>query len=513
MSNPPPPIPYDMLAIGDMLDHITRSLRHALDDDGKRLPIFRMENHIVRIYRWEQASSDYLENLRRDDDALVVDPVDVTKMHEYIIEHAPFVKMTGQGPQAMAAPEKLAKHYMAAQERWRFRVLTGVIAAPTIREDGSLLLDDGWDKASGLYLDKGGVGFPAIPNVPTRADALTALAVLKTPFEEFPFEETEDFPPQSPSLSVALAAILTGLIRRTLPTAPIFGFDAPEAGSGKGLACNVVSIIVTGNRATAINFSTTDTEFRKLLFAALLKNDPIITLDNISRPLEGDALNTLMTEATMSDRRLGFSENPTVPTNVLVLANGNNLLTKGDTHRRLVAARILTGEHPERRKFKRPNLLQYVEANRPALVSAGLTILRAYHCAGYPGGDALPEFGSYETWSKRVRAALVWLDLADPVQTQERFTAADPEREALGAMLRALYQLQESKWFKAKDISLAMDDALLDALALADVTQETKAIGQYLAGKEGKTVDGLRLTGGTDTHTKVRTFRVTAVNP
>ena len=55
--------------------------------------------------------------------------------------------------------------------------------------------------------------------------------------------------------------------------------------------------------------------------------------------------------------------------------------------------------------------------------------------------------------------------------------------------------------------------ALLDALALADVAQETKAIGQYLAGKEGKTVDGLRLTGGTDTHTKVRTFRVTAVNP
>ena len=68
----------------------------------------------------------------------------------------------------------------------------------------------------------------------------------------------------------------------------------------------------------------------------------------------------------------------------------------------------------------------------------------------------------------------MWLDLADPVQTQERFTAADPEREALGAMLRALYQLQESKWFKAKDISLAVDDALLDALALADVTPENQ---------------------------------------
>ena len=199
----PPPIPYDMLAIGDMLDHITRSLRHAKADDGEqRLPIFRMENHIVRIYRWEQASSDYLENLRRDDDALVVDPVDVTKMHEYIIEHAPFVKMTGQGPQAMAAPEKLAKHYMAAQERWRFRVLTGVIAAPTMREDGSLLLDDGWDKASGLYLDKGGVGFPAIPNVPTRADALAALDCAQDAIRGIPIRADRGLPA---SVAIALS--------------------------------------------------------------------------------------------------------------------------------------------------------------------------------------------------------------------------------------------------------------------------------------------------------------------
>src|SRR6185437_14799969 len=117
-----------------------------------------------------------------------------------------------------------------------------------------------------------------------------------------------------PSMSVALSAILTGLIRRTLRTSPLHGFDAPEAGSGKGLACSVVTIIVTGHRATAVNYSTTDTEFRKLLFSALLANDQVIVLDNIARPLEGESLNTLLTEETMSDRILGVSQNAVVPT-------------------------------------------------------------------------------------------------------------------------------------------------------------------------------------------------------
>ena len=33
---------------------------------------------------------------------------------------------------------------------------------------------------------------------------------------------------------------------RTLRSAPIHGFDADAAGAGKGLACSVVTIIVTG---------------------------------------------------------------------------------------------------------------------------------------------------------------------------------------------------------------------------------------------------------------------------
>lgn len=503
------PMLYDPLALPAMLDHIGACLRRA------NVNVYRMEDRLVYVFRWEVPSSDAEEGLHRDANALVTERITDLRLLEYIVEHARFSKLDRRSGNLVivAPPPKLASHFMASKDRWRFRVLNGVIQAPTMRADASLLTMEGYDRMSGLYLDTGGAEFPTIPDNPTKDEAERALALLKTPFEEFPFPTNdEEFPPLSPSLSVALSAVLTGLIRRTLPTAPLHGFDAAEAGSGKGLGCSIVTMIVTGNRAAAINYSTTETEFRKLLFSALLANDQVIVLDNVTRPLEGDALNSCLTESRMGDRILGLSENAIVPTNALLLANGNNLSVKGDMHRRIIAARIEAGENPEERKFKRPNVLAWVEEHRPALVAAGLTILRAYEVAGRPGANDLPEFGSFEQWSSRVRGALVWLGQADPCATRERFRLYDTERGNLGAFLFALQELLGRSWFRVADlvrkVQIEHDHPLHTALEGAGLSLDARSIGNYLAKNEGKTVDGLRLDGGHDKHKKVRMFRV-----
>lgn len=508
---PPPPFIYDPLQLPKMLDFIGAILRRS------KIPVFRMEDRIVYAYRWERPSSDNdQDKLRRDDNALLVEGVSDLKMHEFVVEYVPFAEIdtSGQTPQVIpiAPPRSLSSQFMEARDRWRFPTLTGLIQAPTLREDGSLLATEGYDKASGLYLDLNGVQYPAIPDKPTRADALKALAVLKEPFEEFPFaiDPADEFEePKSSSLSVAMSAILTGLIRRTIEFAPLHGFDAPEAGSGKGLCCNIVTLIVTGNRATAITFGDSEIEFRKLLFSALLANDQVIVFDNLTRPLEGPSLNSAMTEKTLTDRVLGVSKTATVPTNALFMANGNNLRIKGDMHRRIIAARIEPGENPEERKFKRPNLLQWVENDRPRLVVAGLTILRAYEAAGRPKVP-MSEYGSYEEWSARVRAPLMWLGEADPVATRARFKASEPEREALAKVFDVLHTIHGKEWFKANvALSDAMSsDDLSDALHDADVGIDARSIGAYLSANYGRTVEGLTLQMRRDTAAKVNAFRV-----
>ena len=109
--------------------------------------------------------------------------------------------------------------------------LTGVIEAPTVRPDGSLLTTPGYDPATGLLFDPGDTRFPAIPEKPSRADAEAALEMLKRPFVAFPFLGEAD-------RSVALSSVLTVLVCRTLRAVPLFGFSAPEDGKRQNAACD-----------------------------------------------------------------------------------------------------------------------------------------------------------------------------------------------------------------------------------------------------------------------------------
>ena len=106
----------------------------------------------------------------------------------------------------------------------------------------------------------------------------------------------------------------------------------PKLDRARACAARVVTNVVTGTDATAITFGDDENEMKKLLFSALLANDQVIVFDNLTRPLEGAALNTVLTEASWEERVLGESRTATVPTNALFLASGNNLQINGDMH-------------------------------------------------------------------------------------------------------------------------------------------------------------------------------------
>jgi putative DNA primase/helicase len=72
--------------------------------------------------------------------------------------------------------------------------------------------------------------------------------------------------------------------------------------------------------------------------------------------------------------------------------------------------------------------LATAHADRGRYIAAALTICRAYLAAGSPG--CLPRLASYGPWSDRVRSPLVWLGMADPVDTMAELAAGDPVREA-----------------------------------------------------------------------------------
>lgn len=205
-------------------------------------------------------------------------------------------------------------------------MLTGIINCPTLRADGSILDLPGYDAQTGLLFDPQEVRFSALPRDPDRDMALRALAYLKDLISTFPFVAEGD-------RAVALSAILTALVRRSLPTAPLHGFNAPTAGTGKSMLVDLASLIATARPAPVIAQGKSEEEMEKRLGAALIAGDVLIAIDNCEEPLGGELLCQTMTQTSLKVRILGKSVNAEVPSNAAIFATGNNLTFEGDMRR------------------------------------------------------------------------------------------------------------------------------------------------------------------------------------
>jgi hypothetical protein len=506
------PVKWDVTKLPAMLDHAEAAMLAA------GVPLYQMGGRLVHPVRTDADSSD-AENVRRKAGSLTVQEVSALRLREYMVEHVPLysVKTSRKGEKTrarFAAPMMLANHFLARQDRWRVPVLNGVIETPTLRRDGTLLDSDGYDPESGLLLDMGGMEYPAIPDKPTREDAESALALLQGPFKDFPF--VRNAKGESPSQSVMLSAVLTGVVRRTLHSAPIHGTSAPTMGTGKTLAMDVVSLIVTGRLTTAMSQGASEEEDEKRLFSVLLQNDPILLIDNVKRPIEGDALCTILTQASWQSRILGENRKVAVPTNALFLASGNNLAFKGDmTTRALLCRMDARVERPETRRFD-VDLKVQVPAQRPQLVAAALTVLRAFVVAGRPGLDKLTPFGRFEDWSNLVRGALVWLGEPDPCRTRNFIAVDDPEHNDFAQLIAAIQENvpDDHSWTAGELMKVAQDctdDVLSEAIAGVVPKATTKNLGMYLKRHQGKIIGSTRLDAKHDTRRKLWVYKVKKV--
>jgi putative DNA primase/helicase len=364
-----------------------------------------------------------IQILERQEHALIVDMAEAATFERFDKRAK---KWVAADPPILAV-KALREHGLG---KFRFPTLHGVITAPTLRADGTVISSQGYDAATGLFFDHRGVMFPPIPERPTRADAEGALARIAKLIENFPFVTSCD-------RSVALSAILTACVRRSLPTAPLHAFTAPTAGTGKSKLVDIASVIATGFKAAPLSHGANEEETEKRLASKLMAGEPFIAIDNCTQPLCGDLICSLLTQERVSPRILGMSKTPSISTGAFVAANGNNLIIRGDLVRRTMLCRIdAKVEQPETRVFTSGDPVESAMAKRAELVVDALTILRAYEVAGRPkqSGHASP-LGSFECWSDLVRDALIWLGEADPVESMNQLRKRDPILEAVRAVM------------------------------------------------------------------------------
>jgi hypothetical protein len=276
---------------------------------------------------------------------------------------------------------------------------------------------------------------------------------------EFPFAVDDD----GVSLSVALSAQISTVCRGAYPIVPVHIVDAPAAGSGKSYLLSTVSWIVTGQSMPVLGAGKSEEELGKRLDAAVITGQPLICIDNVVGEIGGDTICRLTEQWRPQVRILGQTQIVNVDARgISFFANGNNIIVVGDFYRRVVRCRLdARSERPELRQFKR-NPMDEILADRGAFIAAALTICRAYRVAERPG--LLPKLASYAEWSDTVRSALVWLGEADPVKSQDKSHAEDPEAVALMTMLNewiALFGAGEAHAVAVRNVINCCDDNTL----------------------------------------------------
>lgn len=232
-----------------------------------------------------------------------------------------------------------------------------------------------------------------------------------------------------------------------------------------------------------------------------------------------------ITADAMVDRVLGKSEAIRIPNRALLILTGNNLSLAGDLPRRVIICRIdPETDQPFARQFDL-DPLQWVLENRMAMLAAACTLIRSRFT--HFTKPASGRLASFEAWDDLVRQTVVFADImlcpsefGDPMDLVREAQAADPEADALFALLDALRERFRGAEFNAKEAMVAMqsdmgnraiETALLD-LAGDRAIRSAKSIGRVLKHREGRIVHGLRLTGRADTASGSRFYRVQFVD-
>lgn len=401
----------------------------AIDDENTVSPsLFTRGGELVRI-------ADC-------DSQLCIEPHNEASIIGHLARTADWIRVNEKGTSSVTPSKDVAKDLLAYPAR-RLPRLEAILRTPVFAAGGDLLSEDGYHPGHGLWLEGiSSLGLPTIPQAPSRDDIARARRLICDELlGEFPFVGDAD-------RSHVVAALLLPAVRRLIEgVTPLHVISAPIAGSGKGLLCDVTSILHTGRACPVQPISAKEEEIRKVITSQLSLARPIILLDNARerQRIDSASLAAALTAETWTDRILSESRNATLPNRALWLLTGNNPQFSTELARRSVRIRI----DPQRDQpwlrtgFRYQNLRAWTLEHRPDILAALFVLVRAWQRAGCPHNPK--ELGSYERWSQVIGGILMVVEIPGFLGNLDEFYASsDDEGQMWRDFVRAWWEKFDS---------------------------------------------------------------------
>ena len=287
----------------------------------------------------------------------------------------------------------------AARSRYsRFSKLEVISRSPFVRVDGSICQRNGYDALSKtMVVMDDSLAAINVPEFPTREEVEAAVSlILDDWLGDFPFPDQEN-------RANVIALVLTPFVRALMDVVPLAVVDAHTPGTGKNLLVDCILLLFLGERPQLLPFNRDDDEFRKTLTSAFREGSEVFVFDE-AHHLEGASLARALTASHWKDRALGVNQMLGFPNRMTWVSLGNNVRVEGDIFRRVYRVALRSPyEHPEDRPasdFRHEDLKGWTLENRPALLHAALTIVRAWFAEGRPKPTSSVALGGFEKFAR-----------------------------------------------------------------------------------------------------------------
>jgi hypothetical protein len=297
-------------------------------------------------------------------------------------------------PNTMAATISRAEH---------FAPLDRISHAPFVRPDGTVVVEPGYDEATRTMLipDEVFSGM-AVPENPSAEEIVAARTlILEDWLGDFPLMDDT-------ARANVMALIVTPAIRGMVPKVPLAVVDGLQMGVGKNLLADQILTVYTGQAAEPMNWVSEPDELRKQITAAFRTGAEFFVFDE-AHTIDGAPLAQALTASTWQDRILGVSTMANFPNVITWISLGNQVQVKGDLTRRVYQIALRPPyANPQDRKaetFRHPgqsglDLGSWTRKHRRELMTAILTLVRAWFAQGSPRPTRGVSFGSFEAWER-----------------------------------------------------------------------------------------------------------------
>jgi hypothetical protein len=407
---------------------------------------------------------------------------------------------------------------LAPKEWPGLRPMLGIVGAPVLRPDGSLLQRPGYDPATCLYLASK-VPLDPVPEEPSADQVQAAREFLLEKFLfNFPWVGDAD---KANYLGLLVTPILRSYLRTLIPFGVV---TSTMPGSGKTiLTCGLGMLY--GQRV--LTWTHSDEELRKAITSVLADPVGAIIFDNLAEGtvIDSPVLARLITDRTWADRLLGGNKTATFANDRVWTATGNNLRLGGDMRTRSV----LVGLNPdmprpeERTGFAIPDLDQWilVPANQRQVLWHLLVLVADWTRSGAPRRPGLT-MRQFTPWAEAVGGFLAHHGVRGFLGNVETVRDIDEEESTWTAFFAQWRKVHGDTWQTSNDLRLSANIVIppaglgtpydrWDGLFRTDGRGQpvsVKSLGKLLTGQIDRYRGAYVLRSMLDKHTKVRTWRV-----